>query len=102
MSTKIPLPEPKGMATAYKLLLKKENIVKPALVTFRKEMLERNKRANYINEYDRIVGLLEGHADRFSIPGGHFQKDKLINRLRLLKQLFRESHEGDKHPITKK
>ena len=102
MSTKIPLPEPKGMATAYKLLLKKENIVKPALVTFRKEMLERNKRANYINEYDRIIGLLEGHADRFSIPGGHFQKDKLINRLQMLKQLFRESHEGDKHPITEK
>ena len=102
MSTKIPLPEPKGMATAYKLLLKKENIVKPALVTFRKEMLERNKRANYINDYDRIVGLLEGHADRFSIPGGHFQKDKLTNRLQMLKQLFRASHEGDKHPITKK
>ena len=73
-----------------------------ALITFRKEMLEKNRRANYINEYDRILGLLEGHADRFSIPGGHFQKDKLINRLQMLKQLFRESHEGDKHPITKK
>ena len=46
MSTKIPLPEPQGMATVYKLLLKRESIVKPALVTFRKEMLEINKRAN--------------------------------------------------------
>ena len=69
---------------------------------FRKEMLEKNKRANYINEYDRILGLLEGHADRFSIPGGHFQKDKLTNRLQMLKKLFQESHEGEKHPIMKK
>ena len=103
MSTKIPLPEPKGNAAAYKLLLKKENVVKPASVLFRKEMLEKNKRANYINEYDRILGLLEGHADRFNIPGGHFQKDKLTNRLlQMLKKLFQESHEGEKHPITKK
>ena len=65
---------------AYKLLLKKESMKTPALITFRKEMLEKNRRANYINEYDRILGLLEGHADRFSIPGGHFQKDKLTNR----------------------
>ena len=87
---------------AYKLLLKKESMNKTALITFRKEMLEKNRRANYINEYDRILGLLEGHADRFSIPGGHFQKDKLTNRLQMLQKLFQESHEGDKHPITKK
>jgi len=102
MSTKIPLPEPKGNAAAYKLLLKKENVVKPASVLFRKEMLEKNKRANYINEYDRILGLLEGHADRFNIPGGHFQKDKLTNRLQMLKKLFKESHEPEKHPIMRK
>ena len=74
----------------------------PALITFRKEMLENNRRAYYINEYDRILGLLEGHADRFSIPGGHFQKDKLTNRLQMLQKLFQELHEGDKHPTTKK
>ena len=104
MSTKIPLPEPNGNAAAYKLLLKKENVVKPASVLFRKEMLEKNRKANYINEYDRILGLLEGHADRFNIPGGHFQKDKLTNRLQMLKKLFQESHEpfGGKHPIMKK
>ena len=101
MSTKIPLPEPKGNAAAYKLLMKKV-LVKPASVLFRTEMLEKNKRANYINEYDRILGLLEGHADRFNIPGGHFQKDKLTNRLQMLKKLFQESHEGEEHPITKK
>ena len=66
---------------------------KTALITFRKEMLEKNRRANHINEYDRILGLLEGHADRFSVPGGHFQKDKLTNRLQMLQKLFQESHE---------
>ena len=65
-------------------------------------MLETNERANYINEYDRILGFLEGHANRFSVPGGHFQKDKLTNRLQMLKKLFQESHEGEKHLIMKK
>ena len=102
MSSRTPLPEPNGNATAYKLLLKKEDVVKPASVLYRKEMLEKNKRANYINEYDRILGLLEGHANRFSVPGGHFQKDKLTNRLQMLKKLFQESHQGEKHPIMKK
>ena len=43
MSSRIPLPEPNGNATAYKLLLKKENVVKPTSVLYRKEMLEKNK-----------------------------------------------------------
>ena len=89
MSSRILLPEPNGNAAAYKLLLKKENVVKPTSLLFRKEMLERNKRANYINEYDRILGLIEGRADRFSIPGGHFEKDKLTDRLQMLKKLFK-------------
>ena len=102
MSNRLPLPEPKGHAAAYKLLLKKENLVKPANMTYRKEILEHMKRTNYKNEYDRIQGLLEGHADKFSIPGGHFEKDKLINRQQMLKKLFKESHHPDKHPIMGK
>ena len=96
------IPVPISNPEAYKILLKRERMQKPASVLFRKEMLEKNKRASYINEYDRILGLLEGHADRFNIPGGHFQKDKLTNRLQMLKKLFQESHAGEKHPITKK
>jgi len=97
------IPVPISNPEAYKIILKRERMQKPASVLFRKEMLEKNKRASYINEYDRILGLLEGHADRFNIPGGHFQKDKLTNRLlQMLKKLFQESHEGEKHPITKK
>jgi hypothetical protein len=83
---------------AYKLLLKKARqrynhdkllTYKPALVTFRKELLEKIKRDNYRLEYDRILGELEGHAERFNIPGGHWQKDKLTNRLQMLKELLK-------------
>ena len=102
MRTKLPLPEPAGQAAAYKLLLKRENVVKPASATFRREILEHMKRTNYKNEYDRIQGELEGHANKFSIPGGHYQKDKLINRQQMLKKLFQESHHPENHPITRK
>ena len=96
------IPVPIASPEAYKILLRRERMQKPASVVFRKEMLERNRRANYINEYDRILGLLTGQADRFSIPGGHFAKDKLTNRLQMSKKLFRESHEGEKHLTMKK
>ena len=75
---------------------------KPALITKRKEILDYYKRANYKNEYDRLQGLLEGHADRFNIPGGHWEKDKLINRQQMLKKLFKESYDDEKHPIMGK
>ena len=96
------IPIPAADPAAYKLLLKKERMQKPALVTFRKQMFQKMKTNNYINEYDRILGLIEGHADRFAIPGGHFEKDKLTNRLQTLKKLFQEAHSEEKHPIMKK
>jgi hypothetical protein len=102
MSSKLPLPEPAGMAAAYRLLLKKEAIVKPASITYRKQILENIKRTNHKNEYDRLQGLLEGQADRFSLPGGHYQRDKLINRQQMLKKLFKETYQDDKHPIMGK
>ena len=95
------IPVPIAMPEAYKLLLKKERMQKPALVTKRKEILDHMNRTNYKNEYDRIQGLLEGHADRFSLPGGNWEKDKLINRQQMLKKLFKQSHDGEKHPIQK-
>jgi hypothetical protein len=82
----------------YNLLLKKARerykhdkylTYKPALVTFRNELLQKIKRDNYRLEYDRLLGELEGHADKFNIPGGHWQKDKLTNRLQMLKQLLK-------------
>ena len=90
------------MPAAYKTLLKKERMQKPAMITKRIEILNHMKRTNYKNEYDRLQGLLEGHADRFSIPGGHYERDKLINRQQMLKKLFKESHDGEKHPLMSK
>ena len=61
---------------------------KPALITFRKQLLENIQRDNYRLEHDRILGELEGHAAKFNIPGGHWQRDKLINRSQMLKKLL--------------
>ena len=96
------IPIPITMPSAYKILLKKEREQKPAMLTKRIEIMNHVKRTNYKNEYDRISGLLEGHADRFSAPGGHWEKDKLINRQQMLKKLFKDSNDGEKHPIMKK
>ena len=96
------LPSPDGMARAYKILLKKEGLQKPALVTKRLEILQAQQRTNYKNEYDRIQGLIEGYADRFARPGGGHDKQKLLNRQNELKRLFRQSHRHDDHPIRGK
>ena len=96
------IPVPTILPEAYKLLLKRERMQQPAMVTKRLEILSHMKRTNYKNEYDRLQGLLEGHADRFSLPGGHYEKDKLINRQQMLKKLFKESYDDEKHPIMKK
>ena len=80
------------MPAAYKLLLKKERLAKPASVKFRYDILQAQMRDSYKNEYDRIQGIIEGYADRFARPGGGHEKHKLINR--------RSHHpEGYDHPI---
>ena len=96
------IPVPESMPKAYQLLLKKEKMQKPALVTKRLEILQAQQRSNYINEYDRIQGIIEGYADRFSRPGGGHEKHKLLNRQNELKKLFRQSYNHDDHPIRGK
>jgi hypothetical protein len=96
------LPTPDGMARAYKIMLKKESIIKPASITKRVEIYQAQQRSNYKNEYDRISGLIEGYADRFARPGGSHDKQKLLNRQNDLKKLFRQSHNHDDHPIRGK
>ena len=96
------IPVPESMPKAYQHLLKIENLQKPALVNRRLEMLQAQQRANYKNEYDRIQGIIEGYADRFSRPGGGHDKHKLMNRQNELKKLFRQSHHHDDHPIQGK
>ena len=96
------LPEPHGLSEAYKKMLKKEGLAKPASLTNRKAIHEHMQRQNYKLEYERILGLLEGHAQRFNTPGGHFERDKLVNRLQMLKKMFHEVHHQEKHPIEQK
>ena len=93
------IPVPEEMPLAYKLLLKKEKLAKPASVRFRNEILKAQQRTNYKNEYDRIQGIIEGYADRFARPGGGHDKQKLMNRQNELKRLFKHSHDGDQHAI---
>ena len=85
----------------YKHLLQRERMQKPALITHRKAILEKMQRDQYRNEFERIQGELEAHAQRFSTPGGHWEKDKLTNRLKTLKKLFHDTHHPEKHPIEK-
>ena len=88
------------MPKAYELLLKKERLQKPASVIKRLEILQAQQRGNYKNEYDRIQGIIEGYADRFSRPGGGHEKQKLLNRQNELKRLFKQSHHHyDDHPV---
>ena len=66
-------------------------------IKFRKNVLESQKRANYVNEYDRLMGKLT------SLNSG-LVKDapsiKYINeRMGKLKELANESIHGVKHPI---
>ena len=98
-SLKRNIPVPESMPRAYHLLLKKEKLQKPASITKRLEILQAQQRTNYKNEYDRIQGIIEGYADRFSRPGGSHEKHKLLNRQNELKKLFRQSHNHDEHPI---
>jgi len=93
------IPVPEEMPLAYKLLLKKEKLAKPASIRFRNEILKAQQRTNYKNEYDRIQGIIEGYADRFARPGGGHEKHKLMNRQNELKRLFKHSHEGEQHAI---
>ena len=96
------LPRRHNIEQAYNLLLKKEKVVKPASVALRHQMLQAQNRAAYMNEYDRIQGIITGYDDRFA---GHHDLKKLRNRQNVLKMLFKQSHGSHpwgSHPITAK
>ena len=90
------IPVPESMPAAYRILLRKEKMVKPASVTYRNDILRRTQRANYINEYDRLAGEISKYARVF----GHMHTvEKLKNRQTELKKLFNDSHDTEKHEI---
>ena len=64
----------------------------------RNQILQAQQRSSYMNEYDRIQGIISGYADRFA---GHHVLKKLRNRHNELRQLFKQSHEHH-HPIQDK
>ena len=50
---------PEGKNKAHEIMMKREGRVKPASTTFRREIIEKQRRANYINEYDREMTKLK-------------------------------------------
>ena len=96
-SNKHNIPSLASHNAAYNVLLRKAKTrnerdkiltYQPALITSRKNLLEKMQRDNYRLEHERILGELEGHAATFNVPGGHWQRDKLINRSQMLKKLL--------------
>ena len=96
-SNKHNIPSLASHNAAYNVLLRKAKTrnerdkiltYQPALITFRKNLLEKMQRDNYRLEHERILGELEGHAATFNVPGGHWHRDKLINRSQMLKKLL--------------
>ena len=93
---------PEGKNKAYEIMMKREGRVKPASVIFRRDLIAKQQRANYINEFDRLNGEIESYANTFNRPGSSHIMSVLKNRQVELKRLFRESHHEKSHPITQK
>ena len=77
----------------YTDFLKKHNIKHESL-QLRHDALKSNRRLNYINEYDRIQGMLS-----HNITHGHYDYQRLKNRQADLKKLFDESFKKPLHEI---
>jgi hypothetical protein len=93
------VPVPVSMPIGYKTLLERERRQKPHSVTFRNEIIKKQIIANYKNEYDRLQGEIDSYANAFSGRGGSHLISKLKNRQSHLRNLFKEAHDGHKHPI---
>ena len=68
-----------------------------ASVQLRQDMIQANKRQNYINEYDRINGMLS-----HNITHGHISHDHLTKRKEKLKDLFEQSFKDQMHELYNK
>ena len=87
------LPTIKRPPVKLKDLLKKKKEQHESL-QYRHDMIQANKRQNYINGYDRINGILTNN-----IAHGHVSAAYLTNRKNRIKELFDESFEDKKHEL---
>jgi len=68
-----------------------------ASVQLRHDMIQANIRQNYINEYDRINGVLS-----HNITHGHISYDHLTKRKDKLTELFQQSFKEQMHELYNK
>ena len=68
-----------------------------ASVQLRHDMIQANIRQNYINEYDRINGVLS-----HNITHGHISYDHLTKRKDKLKEWFQQSFKEQMHELYNK
>ena len=90
----LPTPINPPINTAKVLRMHKERV---ASVQLRHDMIQANKRQNYINEYDRINGSLSNN-----IAHGHVSAAYLTNRKEKLKDLFEQSFKEQMHELYNK
>ena len=81
---------------SYATILRKGRI-KEASLQYRHDVANSRQIQNYINEYDRIKGMLS-----HNITHGHYDYQRLKNRQEELKTLFDESFNKPLHDIYKK
>ena len=81
---------------SYATILRKGRI-KEASLQFRHDVAKARIRQNYMNEFDRIKGMLS-----HNITHGHYDYQRLKNRQTELKSLFDESFKEPLHELYKK
>ena len=82
----------KSPVDMHKILTKHKE--KHESIQLRHDIIQANRRQNYINEYDRINGYLT-----HNITHGHISHDVLTKRKERLKELFDESFESALHEL---
>ena len=81
-------------AVLHEIQRHREN--KAASITFRKNVLESQKRTNYQNEYDRLRGIMTSGLVRDALSKKHINQ-----RMGKLKELASESIHGKVHQVFK-
>ena len=90
------LPKPINAPINIETILRKHK-TKVASLQLRHDIIQANKRQNYINEYDRINGILS-----HNIAHGHVSHDYLTKRKDQLKDLFEQSFKEQMHELYNK